>query len=479
MVSVPGYYEATEESLARHHAPDWWRDAKFGVLITWGPYSVPAFAKPTDSFFAFAEWYWLYQQLEPGELEQAIPEASAGSSLHRDHHRRVYGEGVDYDDLLDRWKAEAWEPGEWVDLIERSGAKYFVLTAKHHDGLALWPTATSDRNSVALGPGRDIVGELLEAAADSPLRAGLFYAMAEWFTPAPHPDVVADVGDPLFDLAFNRQRRARNTYTETPEPYRGYRPIEDYARDHVIPQIQELAERYQPSILWFDLPGDPDYYQVNRLVADFYNSAASAHPEGVLVNDRAGLDARGDFHAYEYGHRDNTADSSIPSEACRSIGTSFGYNAAESDRDYASAADLIATLVDVVSEGGNLLLNIGPRADGTIDPRQAQRLLQIGQWLETNGEAIYGSRPWTRQADGDLRFTSGADGSLYVIAPQGTDLVDVPVTLAAEATVELVGSPGALAWVTKDGRTSISPPSTIREPAVPGAPFVLRLGPVE
>jgi len=300
-------YQPNAESISKHVAPRWWSAAKFGILITWGPYSVPAFAKPSDSFFAFAEWYWLYQQVQPGELEAAVPgiteveSASNADAVYREHHRRTYGEEVCYDDFIEQWQAEAWEPDAWIRLFEEAGARYFVQVAKHHDGFALWPTSTSDRHAGALGPRRDLVGELMTAAAGSSLHTGIFYAMAEWFNPAPRPRLLADPTNPLFDFAFNRPRPARNAYSDAPTPYAGYLPIRDYAADHVVPQITELIDRYHPEIFWFDLPGDPDYYQSHRIVADFYTKAAVTNPDGVVVNDRAGLNVHGDFHTFFRG----------------------------------------------------------------------------------------------------------------------------------------------------------------------------------
>lgn len=192
---------------------------------------------------------------------------AADGAPHRDHHRRAFGADVTYDDLVRRWRAESWDPTSWIELFEAAGAKYFMLVAKHHDGAALWPTATSDRRTGLLGPKRDIVGDLLATAEGSSLHSGLFYAMAEWFTPAPRPEQTADPGDPLFDFA-----------------------------------------RYRPSILWFDLPGDPDYYRSHRLIADYDASSAPHHPDGVAVNDRAGLGAHGDFHTYEYGQHEPPPD---------------------------------------------------------------------------------------------------------------------------------------------------------------------------
>lgn len=475
----------TGESLAEHTAPAWWHEAKFGIMVTWGPYAVPAFARPAHSFYGFAEWYWFYQQTAPEQLRRAIPgfaeEADDPRHPHLEFHRREYGEDVTYDDLIDRWSAENWDPRAWVELFGEAGARYLILVAKHHDGVALWPSETTDRHTGLLGPRRDIVGELTAAAADSPLRTGLFYAMAEWFNPAPREGRAADPDEPLFDFAFNRRRGARNAFTGEPVPYRGYRPIEDYADDHVRPQIAELVERYQPSILWFDLPGDAAYYRSNQIIADFYNASARTRPEGVAVNDRAGFAAHADFHSYEYGHAQAPAAQGLPHEACCAIGTSFGHNRAETGDLLASTAELVAILMDTVARGGNLLLNVGPRADGSIAPEQAARLRGIGRWLAVNGEAVYGSRAWDLPADGPLRFTVGENGRRYIAAPPGPAAeLRFPLgkTLTADAagTVELLGpeGPAPLPWRIEGDQAVVTLPDSDLVHAEGAALFVLR-----
>jgi alpha-L-fucosidase len=151
-------YEPTLTSLDTHPVPKWWTDAKFGIFIHWGVYSVPAYAPPGQPFLGDAEWYWFHQQV-------------AGTPTYQ-HHLDTYGPDFVYDDFIAQWKAENWDPTAWIDAIRGAGAKYFVFTTKHHDGFALWPTATTDRNSVAMGPGRDLVGDLVAAACDRGLHPG-------------------------------------------------------------------------------------------------------------------------------------------------------------------------------------------------------------------------------------------------------------------------------------------------------------------
>jgi alpha-L-fucosidase len=490
----PGTYEPTAESLARHELPQWWSDAKFGIFIHWGPGAVPAYAPPDIPGLQYAEWYWFFEQVDPTqwpdelpqEIAQAYPDAVAAYAAmrsrpelpQRTHHRETYGEKVTYDDFIALWKTPDWDPAAWVELVEETGAKYLVLTTKHHDGVALWPTATSDRNSVAMGPGRDIVGEVLAAASRTDLKLGVYYSMPEWFNPAPRPHDPVYATDLLLGQAFADRAAPRNSFTGEEVPYTGYKPVDDYATGHVIPQITELVDRYSPSILWLDIPGDGAYYRCDEWIADFYNKARVTNPDGVVVNDRAGTPAHADHRTVEYGMAGNPAASTdLPFEVCRGIGNAFGYNAEETEEHYLSTAALVAELIDTVSQGGNLLLNIGPRADGSIPEIQADRVRGIGAWLKVNGEAVYGSRAWSTTAAGDLRFTRGADGSVYVFCPAGSGprlVVDARFAAGPHTVVELLGGDGTpLEWTDDGDRLTVTVPS--RTGAGDGCAFVLRV----
>jgi alpha-L-fucosidase len=433
-------YEATLESLATHPVPRWWKDSKFGIFIHWGVYSVPAYAPPGQPFVGYAEWYWFYQQL-------------AGTPTYQ-HHLDTYGPDVVYDDFIIQWKAENWDPAQWIDAIRTSGAKYFVFTTKHHDGVALWPTNTTDRNSVVMGPQRDLVGELVAAACDSGLHTGLYYSIPEFFNPAPKPDLPpVNAGDAPFKIA----QPAHNAYTGEPVPYTGYRELADYASGQVTPQLEELIQRYRPSIIWCDIGGVESYFQSNAWIADYYNNTKSTNPDGVVVDDRCGDETtHSDYNTMEYGQ--GSPSPTKPREVIRGMGFSFGYNAEEQDSDYASVDTLVDQLVDTVANNGNFLLDIGPKADGTIPDVQMQRLEGIGAWLDVNGKAIYKTKPWTQPADGDLRFTVGRDGTFYVtaLAWPGNELrVDAPVPVGRNAKIVLLGSDGTPLRYTRDGSTLV------------------------
>lgn len=434
-------YQGTKGSLDTHPVPKWWTDDKFGIFIHWGAYSVPAYAPPGQPFIGYAEWYWFYQQL-------------AGTATYQ-HHLDTYGKDALYDDFIPQWKAQKWDPKEWIKEIKGSGAKYFVLTTKHHDGLALWPTKTTDRNTVKMGPKRDLVGDMVKAACGSGLRTGLYYSIPEFFNPAPKPALPpVNLGDAPFKLAA---QPARNAYTGAPSTYTGYREIPDYASGQVTPQVEELVKNYHPSIIWCDIGGVETYFHSNTWIADYYNKTKQSNPDGVVVDDRCGdTTTHSDYNTVEYGQGSPTMTK--PREVIRGMGFSFGYNAEEQDSDYASVDTLVGQLVDTVANNGNFLLDIGPKADGTIPQVQVDRLHGIGAWLDINGKAIFKSKPWTQPSDGTTRFTVGSDGTFYVtaLAWPGAELtVHAPVPVPKGATIKLLGSDGKPLKYTSDGSSLV------------------------
>jgi alpha-L-fucosidase len=433
---APSHYEPTAESLAEHPLPHWYDDAKFGIFIHWGVYSVPAYAPVGPAGIGtplvdYAEWYWRYQQQQ--------------GSATWEHHLDGYGPNFVYDDFIPQFRAERWDPRAWVKLFQDAGAKYFVLTSKHHDGFALYPSAVTHRNAMEMGPRRDLVGDLFAAARKySDLHPGLYYSLPEWFNPLPIPPGTngPTTGPPLFGLG-----PPRNAYTGQEVPYTGQRPGKDYAADLAVPQMREIVDRYHPDVLWCDIGGNPDYYRSNQTIAHYYNEAAVHNPDGVAVNGRCGDNGtHADFGGTEYGVPIGAP--AKKQEATQAMGTSFGYNAQETEAHYLRPGDLIDLLINDVSKDTNLLLDIGPRADGTIPEPMTMRLKEIGDWLTINGESIYGSRPWTQPTDTDnsnVVFTVGKTGAFYMTAltwPGKELTVNAPVPLEDDSQIVLLGSDG-------------------------------------
>jgi alpha-L-fucosidase len=454
-----GSYGPTVASLADHPLPDWWRDAKFGIFIHWGVYSVPAWA-PTNWVLNLAEWYWRFQSM-------------AGTPYWQ-HHLETYGANVVYDDFIPQFRAQRYDPDAWADLFRSAGARYFILTTKHHDGFALFPSAFSRRNAAAMGPRRDLVGPLVKAARKRDLKVGLYFSVPEWFNPASHLDLTVDrvasglgggtdnlVSQAIGAAAFN-QGGPSNAYTLAPVPYRGYRRFPDYGQFERA-QLRELIRRYRPDELWADIGGPEPYFQGNKLIAEYYNQAEIHNPEGVVVNDRVGdYRTHRDYNVVEIGGSYAVgALTGGPSETARTMGESWGFNQAE--HDYASVGTLVRELVNAVANNSNYVLNIGPRADGTIAQPLVDRLNGIGDWLAINGEAIYGTRPWTQPGADPLRYTVGKNGKRYVIAlawPGRELVIDQPAPIADNARIVLLGSDDRpLDWKRSGSTVTITMPA--------------------
>jgi len=321
--------------------PQWWQDAKFGIFIHWGIYSVPSFADHD-----YAEWYWAHKQ--------------GGRS--KEFHDNVYGAEFSYYDFASMFKAEFFNANDWAELFAKAGAKYVVLTAKHMEGFTLWKSDIANQlhgrkwNSVDIGPKRDIVAELSKAVKQKDMKMGLYFMLYEAMNPV---------------------------YQNDPQEF-----IEKYS----IPQFKDLYATYKPSIVWPDgaWQHTSQEYRSVELLNWLLDSLST--DDGLVFNNRWGSDLSDIGHATtEYTYMLNPESLPDAWEECRGMGESFGFNRNEKLADYSSSQELILMLVDVVSNGGNLLLNIGPTADGRIPIFMQERLLEIGKWLAINGEAIYGT----------------------------------------------------------------------------------------
>lgn len=406
-----GPFAPTWESLRAHRTPDWYVDAKFGVFIHWGVYSVPAFGN---------EWYARNMYLE-------------GSDEHA-HHLQTYGPHArfGYKDFVPMFRAERFDPDAWIALFRRAGAKYVVPVAEHHDGFAMYDTALSRWNAAKMGPCRDVIGELADAARRQGMVFGVSSHRAEhWWFQHGGMRFDSDVRDPAnLDL------------------YGPAQPVElvpqaDFLDDWYA-RTCELVDRYRPQLVWFDWwieePVFAPYLQ--RFAARYYNRG-HAWNRGVAINYK--------HHAFP----DGTAVFDLERGQTRDIRPDFWQTDTSVARnswsytvgnDYKDPLDILGDLADVVSKNGALLLNVGPKADGTIPDEDRAILETIGDWLSVNGEAIYATRPWkvfgegpTEVAEGqftdtqrgaftphDIRFTTRGE-TLYAISlgPSGTGEVAI------------------------------------------------------
>jgi len=362
-----------------------------------------------------------------------------------EYHREHYGELSEfgYKDFVPMFTAEKWDPDRWAQLFKDAGARYVVPVGEHHDGFPLWDSDLTEWDARDKGPKRDIIGELAKSVRKRDMKyAPSYHRMMNYY-------------DPRFeDGHFNNPH-----YSEDG-------PDSIFVK-HWKERWEELRDKYKPAIMWYD--GDwtapVEVWGTKQMMADYYNTAQNWNKE-VVINDRMGevRGERGDFYTteYEYGIRTDTLIKH-KWESCRGIGGSFGYNKNEGPEDYMTVNALVDMLVDIVSKNGNLLLNIGPKADGTIPEIQKERLLGMGEWLKVNGEAIYGTDYWKTYGEDNIRFTRKGESTLYAIAMEwpGEQVTIQSLTDQADVSIEsvsMLGVNGELNWeLSADGLTIDAP----------------------
>lgn len=413
-VIARGPYTDTWESLSAHALPRWYHDAKFGIFIHWGVYSVPAFGN---------EWYprSMYQQGSP-EYE---------------HHLKTYGPHKDfgYKDFIPLFKAEKFDAAEWADLFRKAGAKFVMPVAEHHDGFQMYDSGLSDWCASKMGPKKDIVGLLGQELAkrDIVLTTSSHRIEHYWFMNGGR-EFESDMPEeiPYGDLYWPSVKSPFAGLPLEQEAVRGF-DVDPAYMDDWLARTCEIVDKYRPKIMYFDwwIQVEPMKPYLRKFAAYYYNRAAEWGEE-VTIN------YKNDAFAYGVATRDiergQLADVSPDfwQNDTSVAKNSWGYT---EGNDYKDPDEVIADLVDVVSKNGSLLLNIGPKSDGTIPDEDRHILLEIGKWLSVNGEGIYGTSHWKKYGEGptltpeghftdtlrksftpeDFRFTC-KPGALYVFA---------------------------------------------------------------
>lgn len=419
--------QANWASIDSRPVPAWFEDAKFGIFIHWGVYAVPAYSPTVRDgvgvYERYAEWYWRRWQ-DKGNTQK----------FFIDYHNKNFGSNFKYQDFVHDFKAEMFQPDEWAKLFKRSGAKYVVLTSKHHEGFPLWPSKHSwNWNAMDVGPHRDLLGDLTKAVREKDLKMGYYYSLLEWY-------------HPLYKK-------------ET---------INQYIDQHMFPQMKDLVNTYQPDVFWTD--GEWDYHSDTLRSTEFLSWLFNESPvkDKVVINDRWGKETRskhGGFFTTEYDlvHEGNADGLKFerPWEECRGMAGSFGYNRNELLDDYSTSEELIHILINKVGRGGNLLLNIGPTADGRIPVIMQQRLADMGAWLDVNGEAIYETRKWEKAPsvtkETSTYFTKkGKD--LYVLCTKFPTENIMVENIGKPVNVSMLGLKSAVKTVFKNGKLTITPP---------------------
>jgi alpha-L-fucosidase len=374
-----GPFAATWGSLSRYNLASWYLDAKFGIFIHWGAYSVPAFG---------SEWYPrnMYQTDQP-EFK---------------HHIRTFGPQLDfgYKNFIPRFKGENFKPAEWAALFRKAGAKYVVPVAEHHDGFPMYDCSFTDWSAAKMGLNRDVVGELAKAVRAEGLVLGVSSHRAEhwWFFDGGRK-FNSDLRDPK-----NAGLYAPAHPEKTADGKSESQPDEAFLNDWLA-RTTELVDKYRPQLVWFDWWIEQPVFQpyLKRFAAFYYNRGAEWN-RGVAINyKKQSFPAHAAVLDIERGKLDKVRDQFWQTDT--SIGLkSWGYI---EDEKFRTADSLVDDLVDIVSKNGALLLNIGPRPDGTIPVEAQNILLAIGRWLAVNGEAIYGTRPFQIYGEGPTEVLAG------------------------------------------------------------------------
>jgi alpha-L-fucosidase len=482
--ATPLRYASTEASVRQHQVPAWYHDAKFGIFIHWSLFSVSAFAPlqyPIRDIFTntVPAWYAPYAEWYKSAI--TFPESPS-----RRFHDRTFGPRFAYDDFVPMFNAASrrWDPTSWASLFKDAGARYVVLVTKHKEGFLLWPSRYPSPHKPHYVAERDIAGDLTAAVRARGMRMGFYYNGGDWtfkFLP------IRDMADVLLGV-----------------------PQDQVYANYLTGHYQELIDRYQPSVLWNDT-ASPARVDLPALFAHYYNRV----PDGVVDNrfDHAlglltplfsiwpfrALVLKGvgdvmtetkpvlprshfDFLTPEFNVYDEITQ--VKWEATRGFGHGFAYNRNERDSDYLSVTQLVHLLVDVVSKNGNLLLNVGPMADGTIPPGQRERLQGIGRWLAVNGDAIYGTRPWVRFEGRALSGTNAVpvrftqkNGGVYATVlgtPTGTvRVVDVPTRSLPQVT--LLGVAGRVHAVRAGADLIVSVPAALPAASLEADAYSLRI----
>ena len=381
-----GTFRPDWESLQTYEAPAWYRDAKFGIFIHWGAYSVPAFG---------SEWYPRLMYVN-------------GSPEYK-HHLEKYGsqDKFGYKDFIPMFKAEHFDPAAWAELFKKAGAKYVVPVAEHHDGFAMYDSGLSDWTVVKMGPHRDTTGELAKAVRALGLHLGVSSHRVEHnFFMGPGRTIVSDVNDPQYGMLYGPAHNWLMNPSGSPLNNDFTYVSSEWTNDWMA-RSAELVKKYEPDIVYFDWwIGQPSIRaNLTRFAAFYYNSSLKWGDHIGVINYKDY--AMQDHSAVLDLERGQLGDiRPLPWQTDTSVSNkSWGYI---NDDTFKSPEFIVHQLIDIVSKNGNLLLNIGPRSDGTI-PDEVQRvLLEVGAWLNVNGEAVYGTRPWRVYGEGPTKVAAGS-----------------------------------------------------------------------
>lgn len=470
-VNNKGKWNSTLKSIERHPTPDWFEDAKFGMFIDWGLWSVAGWApKREDGKAMYPDWY-----------EQRLDT----DSTFVKYHEKNWGKDFKRDDFIPLFTARNYKPEKLAKIARKAGMRYIVPFCKHHGGFCLWPSSFTQRDAGDMGPERDLIRPLVESCKKEGLKFGFYFSLEEWEYP---------LIDDENNMIIRKWGGKTEPYSkELEKKTSGKIAVNNFARDYLVPQATEFIDRYDPDILWYD--GDwstpVKELQSYEIAAYFYNNAEGR--KEVAVNDRLGLSfddpfyeslsgpakdkekkwhrfVSGDFFTSEYHSHQDENKLRHSWEECRGISQSFGYNWQDTEENVISSEEFIEMFVDIVAHGGNLLLIVNLDEHGALPKIQEKRLRDIGKWLEVNGDGIYGTRPYSAISEGDIWYTCSKDRQkVYAITMKwpGKELRLRSVTPRQGSEIYLLGNKADLKWYynESEGVTVIQIPENLQKEA--------------
>jgi alpha-L-fucosidase len=449
----PGHFSPNWDSLSQYQVPEWFRDAKFGIFMHWGVYSVPAHA---------SEWYprLMYRKESPV------------FEWHRQHWgpQSMFG----YKDFIPMFRGEHWKPDELVDLYRKAGAKYIIPVGEHHDGFPMYDSHLTDWSAAKMGPRRDTIAEWTREARNQGLKLGISSHRAfHWSYYTFEKDF--DTSDPLYASLYGPIHQPTPLINHQPGQL-VQEPSTQFIQDWFA-RCMEIVNLYHPDLFYFDWANEAPGFEPNKkqLAAYYYNLAVERGRGVVLTYKHTAYPEHAAVLDIERGMAGGIRE--LPWQTDTSVSwKSWGYI---DDDDFKSPGEIILEFVDIVSKNGNLLLNVGPRPDGTL-PKQAEEIFRgVGRWMDMNGEAIYATRPWKIYGEGPTTLASGSFGEKNLKEMKFT-AQDIRFTAKGEAIYAiLMAWPGRRAAIKALGKNSKTAPDKISNVSLLGsdAKLTWRQGP--
>lgn len=428
----------TESEQAFNERMEWWREAKFGLFIHWGPYAVPAGVHDGQEIEGIGEWIMDRAEIPVSE----------------------------YEEYARQFNPEQYDAEEWVKIAKDAGMEYIIITSKHHDGFGLWDSEVSDYDAVDFAAiEQDLLADLKEAADKHDIKLGFYYSIMDWHHPdaqAPHyPD-------------YNTEEKSNPNFDQ-------------YVENYMKPQLKELMEKYDPAVLWFDGEWIPEWTHEHGV--ETYTWLRQMKPE-LIINNRVdvgrqgmqGMNEEGDEFVGDFGTPEQEileSTSDFDWEACMTMNDTWGYK--KNDDNWKSAETLIHNLVDIAAKGGNYLLNVGPTAEGLIPQASVDRLAKMGDWMEANSEAIYETERLKNSfKEGEnIRYTKQkGEPVLYGISlEQPGETISFSLLRPEEGSeVKLLGHDEPLEWeFEEDDGLTVQVPEAVRENTDFGPAWVFKV----